>query len=167
MKRYQETTDINKIKGNAAAVSCSANKLEALSMAKIFEQIKSKKPAQIGLDGDVKLVKLLENIDWVGEPPKAVLDLSHLLKNLKVGVFEKNFKKAGINGSKCGVGNHNKLFIIKHVKSTFRFFARELSLEKRNLKMWKCLINNMFIHLSGKKTQNSIKENIARYFHVQ
>jgi hypothetical protein len=36
------------------------------------------------------------------------------------------FMKAKINESARGIGDSNKLYIIKHFRSMFRFFAREV-----------------------------------------
>ena len=100
-------------------------------------------------------IKLLPIIPLSDTKKHQIFDLSHNLKNLKPTVFAKFFKNANMNGSIHGVGNNNKLFIIKHVQSTFRYFAREIPPEQKTYKVWKSLLNKMFSHLHGDNKKKS------------
>ena len=148
IKRYQESKNIEKIKGHAVAVS--ANKLEGLANIKIFEQIDEFSPSAIVSDGDLKVSQQIKNFEWSENQPEIRYDLSHKLKNLKPAIFKRMFMKAKINGSARGIGDSNKLYIIKHFQSMFRFFAREVKVENRTFQTWKELFGKLLEHLNGK-----------------
>jgi hypothetical protein len=68
IKRYQESKNIEKIKGHVIAVS--ANKLEGLAHIKIFEQIDEFLPSRTVSDGDLKVGQQIKTFEWSENQPK-------------------------------------------------------------------------------------------------